>query len=330
MKIKYSILLFYIMLVAGKSGAADTLPPQISVDKEKVDFGSYEARLPKEAIYTITNKGVSLLKLVKIRNNCSCAVNKVDKADLNPGESTKFSVTVKGDSIYGQYSKNAYIETNDPNQKITTLNFSGTAVPILSISPKSMVYAGVLQKGGEFKEKFMLEADNDKVEIGDPVVDCAYPAKVVMKKESQKSYSLEVSIKTETPGILKCKISIPVKSPEGWKAPEILVIGDVGRKLIAIPSSLVLPKNMAQTVERQISIKLLGDKITDEMIKKITWDAPNGISIGPGMEKDSLVEYKLTLSPEFMESAAKTGNQTLKASIPDAEPAVITISPPEN
>lgn len=317
------------MFAALKAGAADTLPPQIAVDSDKVDFGSYEARLPKEAVYTITNKGGSLLKLVKIRNNCSCAVSKVDKADLNPGENTKFTVTVKGDSIYGQYSKNAYMETNDPNQKITTLNFTGNAVPILSISPKSMVYAGVLQKGGEFKEKFMLEAENDKVELGEPAVDCTYPAKVDMKKESPKSYSLEVSIKTETPGILKCRISIPVKSPEGWKAPEILIIGDVGRKLIAIPSTLALPKNSTQAVEKMVSIKLLGDNLTDEMIRKITWDAPRGISIGSGTEKDSLVEYKLTLSPEFMETAAKTGNQTVKVSIPDAEPAVITISPPE-
>ena len=318
------------MLAAGKSGAADTLPPQIAVDKDKVDFGSYEARLPREAVYTITNKGGSLLKLVNIRNNCSCAVNKVDKADLNPGESAKFSVTVKGDSIYGPYSKNAYIETNDPNQKITALNFAGNAVPILGISPKSMVYAGVLQKGGEFKEKFQLDADNDKVVLGEPVVECAYPAKVDMKKESQKSYSLEVSIRTETPGILKCRISIPVKFPEGWKSPEILIMGDVGRKIMAIPSTLTLPKKPAQAVEKQVSIKMLGDNLTDEMIKKITWNVPRGISIGPGTEKDSLMEYKLTLSPEFMEEAARTGNQTVKVSIPNAEPAVITISLPEN
>lgn len=246
--------------------------------------------------------------------------------ELNPGESTKLKVVVLGDSIYGQYSKNAYIETNDMDKKITTLTFSGNAIPILKISPKSMVYAGVLQKGEEFCEKFKLNSENDKIVLGDPVIECSYPAKANLKKESPNSYSLEVSISPETLGILKCKVSIPVKSPGGWKAPEILILGDVGKKIMAIPSTLILPGISTQAVERQVSIKLLGDKLTDEIMSKITWDAPKGVRIVPGSVNDSMVQYALTMSPEFIRSIQESGNQFITVHLPDFQPAKISIS----
>ena len=324
--IKDFTLLFFLTLALTGSIVAETLPPQISVESDKVDFGSYEAKLKKEAVYTITNKGGSLLKIINIRKNCGCAEARADNVNLNPGESTKFKVIVLGDSIYGEYSKNAYVETNDPKQKLTTLTFTGNAIPILKVIPKSMVYAGVLQKGAEFNEKFQLEAEDDKIVFGEPVVDCAYPVKVNMKKETSKSYSLEVSIRPETPGILKCKVNIPVKSPEGWKAPEILILGDVGKKIMAIPSTLILPGISTQAVERQVSIKLLGDKLTDEIMSKITWDAPKGVSIGHGSANDSMVQYALTMSPEFIRSIQESGKQFITVHLPDFQPAKISIS----
>jgi hypothetical protein len=324
--IKDFTLLFFLTLALTGSIVAETLPPQISVESDKVDFGSYEAKLKKEAVYTITNKGGSLLKIINIRKNCGCAEARADNVNLNPGESTKFKVIVLGDSIYGEYSKNAYVETNDPKQKLTTLTFTGNAIPILKIIPKSMVYAGVLQKGAEFNEKFQLEAENDKIVFGEPVVDCAYPVKVNMKKETSKSYSLEVSIRPETPGILKCKVNIPVKSPEGWKAPEILIIGDVGKKIMAIPSTLILPGISTQTVEKQVSIKLLGDNPTADLMRKIRWVAPKGIGIGPAIEKDSLWQFNLSISPEFLQSLSKGETQTITVNLSDFQPAKITIS----
>ncbi len=195
----------------------------------KVDFGKYPANLKKEAFYAITNAGDDVLKIIKIRKTCGCSEAKVDKTELKPGETAKLKAVIKADSIYGPFSKNIYIESNDPKQRFLSITLSGHAVPIAKIKPKNKIYAGSLKVGQKWTQAFLVEPTQNNVEFDQPVVK-GFPAHVTLTKQPNGKLRLVAEVLPQKTGALKCKISLPIKSPLNWKPLEIIIAGSVKGK----------------------------------------------------------------------------------------------------
>lgn len=219
--------LILFLLIAASINAADN--PEITViGKSKIDFRTYPAKERKEAFFKIKNKGTGTLKIIKIRKTCGCAEAKMDKMELKPEEVGTLKAVVYKDSIYGSYSKNVYVQSNDPKQRFLTLNISGKAIPILKVKPKENIYAGILPAGKEWTQEFLLEATEDGVEIGEVVVSGNLPAKTEITKKSDMQFFLKVTITPDIKvPIFKIQIKVPVSKPEGWKGVEIQIMGKV-------------------------------------------------------------------------------------------------------
>ncbi len=144
--------------------------PQIRViGDKKIDLGKYPAKEKKEIIYIIKNSGDELLKIKNIRKTCGCAEATTEKTELKPNETTKLKAVILANSIYGSYSKNIYIESNDPKNKILELNVQGDAYPLFIVKPKDKIYAGRLKLGNTWEQSFLIET-NEKIIFNSPEV----------------------------------------------------------------------------------------------------------------------------------------------------------------
>lgn len=226
MKYLHIFLLYCALCVSVYS---EDKAPVIAVDgKATVDFGTYPAKERKEAFYKITNKGKGILKIGRIRKTCGCAEAKIDKKEINPGETGTLKTVVLGDSIYGSYRKNVYVESNDPKQRFLTLTVAGKAVPIVTIKPKENIYAGFIPAEKEWKQEFHLLATESGIKLLEPILQTDTQAKAKLTKKSNKLFLLTVTITPEKGKLdFKCKVKVPVSKPKGWKAVEILIMGKI-------------------------------------------------------------------------------------------------------
>lgn len=210
------------VFVYGKSSQIAVIGP------EKIDFGRYPANKRKEAVYEIINNGDEALKIIKIRKTCACAEVESAKNELAPGETAKIKAAIKADSIYGPYSKNFFIETNDPEQRFLCLTIAGNAIPIVEVRPKNEIYAGNMRPGETWRQSFSLEPTEKGVVLDTPAVKSSHPVKVSLTPASNGNYKLLLEMTPwSVEGNFNCKVKLPVKKPSEWKDIEIIVTGRV-------------------------------------------------------------------------------------------------------
>ena len=84
-------------------------------------MGTMNSGSVRSKYINIKNSGKSTLNIRKIEADCSCAMLKLPKDKLLPGDSV--STLVKYDSLFkkGRQSKLIKIYTNDPSNPISTL-----------------------------------------------------------------------------------------------------------------------------------------------------------------------------------------------------------------
>lgn len=71
--------------------------PVIEFNEREHDFGNIEKNVPVETTFTYKNTGTAPLVVTDIKSSCGCTVPQDwSKEPLNPGESSKFSVTFNG------------------------------------------------------------------------------------------------------------------------------------------------------------------------------------------------------------------------------------------
>ena len=193
-----------------------------------IDFGTYPANERKTAVFVLKNKGDSPLNIVMIRKTCACSEVKAERSKLEPGEETKIEIAVFPESIAGLYSKNVYVETDDPKNRFTALTVSGKALPLFTVKPSEKLYAGMLAPGQIWKTSLLLESKEDALEFGKIQVE-GYPAKAELKELGPGKFGLDIELKAEKAGTINSIVKIPVSKPEGWKTREIVIFGKVGK-----------------------------------------------------------------------------------------------------
>ena len=226
--LKFSLCFAYF--VAASSLLAT---PKAEVAKKSWNFGTFEAKEKQTATFVIKNAGDAPLKLLKIRTTCGCSEVKKERDELKPGESGKITASIKSNGITGPFSKNFYVQTNDPKQRLLCLVMTGKALPLFEIKPKDSIYAGRLKAGKEWKREFIivekqLDGKNPSLEYGAPTVTGPHTFDVGLAEKMKDNKRLIILKVTPTkPGRFKSVITIPITSPSGWKPITLIISGTI-------------------------------------------------------------------------------------------------------
>lgn len=115
------LMIFFILTA---SLFAQEKNPQISVDKEKHDFGKAIEGETLICDFIISNTGQGDLIIKSVRASCGCTAAQPDKTELKPGESTKLHVEFNTSERDGEQQKYIFVYSNDPQKKEMRLTIS--------------------------------------------------------------------------------------------------------------------------------------------------------------------------------------------------------------
>lgn len=186
--------------------------------RDTLDFGSFPANVAQHGTFKILNKGDAPLKIINLRKTCGCAAVKIEKQEIEPGGSSMLTAEVLPDSISGPFSKNLYVESSDPKQRFLQLNFTGRAIPLLTVYPKNFLYMGTLTAGKEYEYKFRIETERDgvKLETGSPVTNLKVSVALIQDSPRQFTLTVKVTPQHKT-AIFSLELELKVLEPSGWK-----------------------------------------------------------------------------------------------------------------
>ena len=128
-------------LIPARSSEEPAGPPgSASLDgPESFDFATMSQEAEGKKVWTISNEGPGIVKLSKGKTTCSCTIANLaegETATLEPGKSTKVTLTWNTRKNNGSYRQSATIlVSNDPQRQQFELTVKGTVRPAIMTSP---------------------------------------------------------------------------------------------------------------------------------------------------------------------------------------------------
>lgn len=117
--------------------------PKVVVDKSEHDFGALDIQGNGSHDFVLTNVGDAPLTLTAGGTSCRCTMSSLERESIQPGGSTKVTLTWKPIEKPGPYQQTAKILTNDPTQPQVTLTISGRITAVTRFSPAEVVFTQV-------------------------------------------------------------------------------------------------------------------------------------------------------------------------------------------
>ena len=136
-----------------RDGIEQPLPPQpadgeqlpaVAVDREGYDFGTMDVDAEGSRDFLIANTGKGVLKLATGETSCRCTLSKLDKDEVQPGDSATVAMTWTSNDSIGPYRQTAVIFTNDPSQPRVTLTISGRITAAARAVPDELIFSTLL------------------------------------------------------------------------------------------------------------------------------------------------------------------------------------------
>ena len=222
MKITINLILFLLPLAVMASPKAEVVGPA------QANLGEFDACETRTTTFTIRNAGDAPLKFPCIRKTCGCFQLACDKAEVKPGESAVFTVSVIKESILRTFDKHIFVETNDPGNAVCHFQVSGTAKPLVETLPQAAIRAGRIPAKLDWKQEFLLKPLRPGVRLGAPKAegDAAFPVTMVEEKGAGWRVCFKLPPKP-APGRFRYQVRVPVEEPKGWKDIELMVSGEV-------------------------------------------------------------------------------------------------------
>lgn len=102
--------------------------PKLTFAKTTHDFGNIQEGEVVKTEFTFTNTGQSPLNIRETKANCGCTVSRPEKETLNPGESSKLTVTFNSSGRRGKQQKLVTIFSNDPKAPTQQISIHGNVL----------------------------------------------------------------------------------------------------------------------------------------------------------------------------------------------------------
>ena len=228
----------------------------VSVSPENIDFGAFQAKDKQEATAKISNSNNVPVKIVSIRNTCSCAEVKIDKMVISPQGTAELKVTLLPEGIYGKFTKNIYIETDSKTERFMTVTISGNSQALVKVIPENNVNLGILKKNVKLQQELELQSANANIEFGMPVIKSEIPIATTLTAQKTGSFVLRYELDSGSQNRkLDAEITVPIIKPEGWKPVSISIAVRIGSQLMIIPSKITLPVNASESIEKTFPIR---------------------------------------------------------------------------
>jgi hypothetical protein len=310
---KSSLLIFAFIFLPFLLNADNT----ISVIPEKLDFGTFQAKDKKEVSVKILNNGDSPVKIINIRNTCSCAEIKIDSKEIPSKGSTELKVMLQPEGIYGEFVKNIYIETDSKAERFLTITISGNALALVKVIPESVVNLGILKKNTKLKQELELQVTDNNIEFGIPVTKSEFPITATLTSQKSGSFTLGYEIDSGNQNRkLNSEITIPIIKPEGWKPVIINITGHVSATIQAIPSKITLPNDSAP-ITKKIRLRFQGIDNLDA--SKLSFTSIKGVEIESKKTTSSEIEALLKITPSLLPQ----GKPHIQFQYPDISSATV-------
>jgi len=300
------------------------LPKIVVEGPAAVDFGEYPAIEKKMATFTVRNDGKGTLRIVDVRKTCGCAAVIAGRTNLEAGATAQISISILPNSIFGLYSKNNYVESDDPANRFLCLTVSGNAVPLVRIVPSDFVYAGRLRLKTPWVQAFTLAPTRAGVAFGKPKTESTHPMNVTLAAPEGNNTTLSVQLlPTDKSGDIKCTVAIPIVNPTNYPPLKVTVTGKIGAELAILPGIVYLPVS-DEPVTRSFQVKLLGQRTRVLEPQEIL--APERMDMTcrtGGKDAQRGVNLTVVFSPEFTRQLMADEVISLDFGAPEASSATL-------
>jgi len=117
--------------------------PKVVVTETEFDFGALDMASTGSHEFVIANAGEAVLKLTPGGTSCRCAMSKLEREKISPGDSAKITITWEPTEQAGPYQQTATILTNDPTRPKVVLSVMGKITVAMQLLPPELVFSRV-------------------------------------------------------------------------------------------------------------------------------------------------------------------------------------------
>jgi len=98
--------------------------PHIALDSDRFDFGTVDEGVDLKHTFQVSNAGTGLLRLFSAYSSCGCTIAKIEKKQLDPGESTNITISVDTAMKQNKVTKTVSVCSNDAKTPVVTIFLS--------------------------------------------------------------------------------------------------------------------------------------------------------------------------------------------------------------
>lgn len=109
--------------------------PEATVEHTVYDFGTMAVHEKGTHVFVIKNTGEAPLTVEKGSTTCKCTLSKLEKGQLQPGESAEIELEWTPKDRSNMFQQEAKIKTNDPFRKMIKLTVRGRVDTVVHIEP---------------------------------------------------------------------------------------------------------------------------------------------------------------------------------------------------
>lgn len=272
------ILLFILMtLITGSAGFS---APRFQVDEPVVNFGERRTGDQVEHSFIISNPGDDTLRISNVRASCGCTVPKSKSLKIRPGERESLPIRINLAGRKGPQNQFVTFSTNDPERPAVSLKLTGTAIPEISVEPRTLnlghvdpddIKTGVITLNATTGKPFkVLRATSEK----DRVTLTTIPS------GSGKSTEIRVQPKpTLGDGHFTDVIKIKTDHPEA-DSERVLVMWQVQSGITVAPSAVNLVlADRPQRLNRYLMVKGYPGLETPLEVLEVTWPGQEQVEL---------------------------------------------------
>jgi len=320
-------VVFALCLLAWPAFSQETNGKIELVGTDSIDLGRFSASEQQAANFKVRNAGTGMLKILNVRKTCGCASASSDKSELKTGETAQIETIILPHAISGPFSKNVFVESNDPDNRFLRLTVSGNAIPLVEITPSGDVYAGRIPTNKPWSQTFNLIKTDSAIRLGAITTNGNYPMEAHMESTdggASNHYRVDITLlPTAESGDFRGTVGIPVLIPSNQPPIIISVSGRIGAELNAVPGIFNIP--LSETpIQRQFTLRLLGQRSRVLVPKSLKCPQQEGVEFKVGQATDGhSLEVTASFSPEFTRQLVAEERMTLVFEVSGASSAQV-------